>query len=189
MSKTVDLQLQHDQEPLSYRDSLTDIASRHLFDAIYQAEWAKACAQAEPLSLIFIDVDYFKLYNNYYGHVQGDQCLQRIAATLALAAARPRDLCARFGGNVFALLLPAADTELARQTAEHCRQLLAHEQLAHARSDLGVVTVSMGVGTILPATDDSQGRFLDMVDRRLYRAKADGRDRICDAAVPARPAP
>ncbi|WP_020654783.1 diguanylate cyclase [Massilia niastensis] len=182
-----DLQLQQDLDPLSNRDSLTGIASRHLFDAIYQAEWARACAQGEPLSLIFIDVDYFKQYNNYYGHVQGDQCLQRIAATFAQAAERPRDLCARFGGEVFALVLPATDAQAAGDIARRCRQLLACEQLPHARSDLGgVITASMGVGTILPGADDSLGRFLDLVDRRLYRAKAEGRDRIFDGAAPAR---
>jgi diguanylate cyclase (GGDEF)-like protein/PAS domain S-box-containing protein len=175
------LQLQRELEDLSYRDSLTGVANRRMFDAMYPVEWAKAHATGEPLSLVVIDIDYFKQYNDYYGHLQGDDCLRRVAGAMGRGAARARDLCARLGGEEFVLLLPATDAEAARTLAERCRTLLAREEIAHAQSGVGrLVTVSMGVGTIVPgATDDAQV-FLNRIDQRLYRAKAAGRDRICD---------
>lgn len=175
------LQLQRELEVLSYRDSLTGVANRRMFDTLYPVEWAKARAIGEPLSLVVIDIDYFKQYNDHYGHVQGDECLRRVAQAIDVAASRSRDLCARFGGEEFVLLLPATDAEAARNVAERCRKLLAGEALPHARSGVGrKVTVSMGVGTVVPAENDDPEVFLDRVDRRLYQAKSIGRDRICD---------
>ena len=176
------LQLQRELEVLSYRDSLTNVANRRMFDTLYPVEWAKARATGEPLSVVVIDIDYFKQYNDHYGHVQGDECLRRVARALDEGASRSRDLCARFGGEEFVLLLPATDEVAARNVAERCRKLLAHKELPHARSGLGrTVTVSAGVGTIVPGERDDPHVFLDRVDRRLYQAKSSGRDRICDA--------
>ncbi len=175
------LQLQRELEVLSYRDSLTGVANRRMFDTLYPVEWAKARATGEPLSLVVVDIDYFKQYNDHYGHVQGDECLRRVAQVLDAGASRSRDLCARFGGEEFVLLLPATDAEAARGVAERCRKLLGNEALAHARSGVGrEVTVSMGAGTIVPGSDDDPGVFLARVDHRLYQAKSAGRDRICD---------
>ncbi|CAN7350681.1 sensor domain-containing diguanylate cyclase [Massilia sp. LjRoot122] len=175
------LQLQRELEVLSYRDSLTGVANRRMFDTLYPVEWAKARAGGEPLSLLVIDIDYFKQYNDHYGHVQGDECLRRVAAVLDAGAARTRDLCARFGGEEFVLLLPATDEEAARNIAERCRKLLAQKELPHARSGVGrLVTVSIGVGTIVPGAGDDPEVFLDRIDRRLYQAKSAGRDRVCD---------
>lgn len=176
------LQLQRDLEVLSYRDSLTGVANRRMFDTMYPVEWAKAHATGEPLSLVLIDIDYFKQYNDYYGHVGGDACLRRVAVALDTGASRARDLCARFGGEEFVLLLPATDAAAAHGVAERCRKLLRNEALPHARSGVGrEVTVSMGVGTIVPGAHDAAEVFLDRVDRRLYQAKSAGRDRICDS--------
>jgi len=176
------LQLQRELEVLSYRDSLTGVANRRMFDTLYAVEWAKARAVGEPLSLVVIDIDYFKQYNDHYGHVQGDECLRQVAQAMDGGASRTRDLCARLGGEEFVLLLPATDQEAARNVAERCRKLLARADLPHARSGVGrVVTVSMGVGTIVPGAHDDALVFLDRVDRRLYQAKSGGRDRLCDA--------
>ena len=175
------VQLQRELEVLSYRDSLTNVANRRMFDTLYPVEWAKARATGEPLSVVVVDIDYFKQYNDHYGHVQGDECLRRVAGALDAGASRSRDLCARFGGEEFVLLLPATDADSARNVAERCRKLLAQKELPHARSGIGrAVTVSMGVGTIVPGAGDDADVFLDRVDRRLYQAKSLGRDRICD---------
>ncbi|MCD2515627.1 sensor domain-containing diguanylate cyclase [Massilia sp. G4R7] len=176
------LQLQRDLEALSYRDSLTGIANRRMFDTMYPVEWAKAQATGEPLSLVMIDIDYFKQYNDRYGHVQGDACLRRVAAVLDTCASRSRDLCARFGGEEFVLLLPATDAEAARGVAERCRKLLRNEAITHASSGAGrTVTISMGAATIVPGSHDDAAVFLDRVDRRLYQAKSAGRDQVCDS--------
>ncbi|WP_332852161.1 sensor domain-containing diguanylate cyclase [Duganella sp. S19_KUP01_CR8] len=176
------LQLQRELEVLSYRDSLTGVANRRMFDTLYPVEWAKAHATGEPLSLVVIDIDYFKQYNDHYGHVQGDECLRRVAQALDTCASRSRDLCARFGGEEFILLLPATDGDAARNVAERCRKLLERKEIPHARSGVGrMITVSMGVGTIVPGAHDDRNVFLDRVDRRLYQAKSAGRDRICDS--------
>jgi len=176
------LQLQRELEVLSYRDSLTGVANRRMFDTLYPVEWAKAHASGEPLSLLVVDVDYFKQYNDYYGHMQGDECLRQVTAALDAGASRSRDLCARLGGEEFVLLLPATDAEAARNVAERCRRLLAQKELPHARSGVGrLVTVSIGVGTIVPGNQDRAEVFLDRIDRRLYQAKSAGRDQVCDS--------
>jgi diguanylate cyclase (GGDEF)-like protein/PAS domain S-box-containing protein len=164
------LQLQRELEILSYRDSLTGVANRRMFDTVYPVQWAKARDTGHPLSLVIVDIDYFKQYNDHYGHVQGDECLRRVAQVLDTAASHPGHLCARLGGEEFVLLLPATDAEGARIKAERCRKLLAQEEIPHVRSGAGrLVTVSLG------------GVFLDRIDRRLYQAKSAGRDRMCDA--------
>jgi diguanylate cyclase (GGDEF)-like protein/PAS domain S-box-containing protein len=175
------LQLQRELEILSYRDSLTGVANRRMFDTVYPVQWAKARDTGHPLSLVIVDIDYFKQYNDHYGHVQGDECLRRVAQALDAAASHPGHLCARLGGEEFVLLLPATDAEGARIKAERCRKLLAQEEIPHARSGAGrLVTVSLGVGTIVPGAGDDPGVFLDRIDRRLYQAKSAGRDRLCD---------
>jgi len=176
------LQLQRELEVLSYRDSLTGVANRRMFDALYPVEWAKARATGEPLSVLVVDIDYFKQYNDHYGHMQGDECLRKVAAALDAGASRSRDLCARLGGEEFVLLLPATDLDAALNVAERCRKLLAQKELAHARSGVGrLVTVSIGVGSIVPGFRDDPAVFLDRIDRRLYQAKSAGRDQVCDA--------
>lgn len=174
------LQLQRELEVLSYRDSLTGVANRRMFDALYPVEWAKARATGEPLSVLMVDIDYFKQYNDHYGHMQGDECLRKVAAALDAGASRARDLCARLGGEEFVLLLPGTDAEAAHEVAQRCRKLLAQKELVHARSGVGrLVTVSIGVGSIVPGFKDDPAVFLDRIDRRLYQAKSGGRDQVC----------
>jgi diguanylate cyclase (GGDEF)-like protein/PAS domain S-box-containing protein len=173
------VQLQKELEALSYQDSLTQLANRRMFDTIFEVEWAKARALGHPLSLILVDVDFFKRYNDHYGHVQGDECLRRVAKVLDGAASRTRDLCARFGGEEFVIVLPETNQAAALNVAERCRRLLAKEAIPHCQSEVGEqLTMSMGVGTIVPGAHDEPDRFLELVDRRLYQAKAAGRDTV-----------
>lgn len=177
------LQLQKELQTLSYQDGLTGLANRRMFDTLFDIEWAKARASRHPLSLVLLDVDFFKQYNDHYGHLQGDACLQRIAKVIQESAARTRDFCARFGGEEFVLILPETNDGAALQIAERCRRLLLLENIPHARSPVaGSVTFSMGVGTIVPGAHDDPTDFIALVDRRLYQAKADGRNRIDCAA-------
>ena len=172
------LGLQKQLEDFSFRDGLTGVPNRRKFDAVLDEEWDQARRHTQPLSLILIDIDFFKQYNDHYGHVQGDDCLKRVGAALAAVAHRPRDLLARYGGEEFVLVLPATDEAAARSVSERVRQALFKAQIPHAASAVGqLLTVSQGVGTIIPSASDSLMQFLDAVDRRLYLAKQGGRDR------------
>lgn len=177
------LSLQKELEALSFLDSLTGVANRRKFDAVLALEWDEARRNTQPLSLILFDVDFFKRYNDHHGHIEGNDCLRRIAQALASAANRPRDFVARYGGEEFVLVLPASDEAAAAAVAERCRQAIFKAQIPHGNSPLGqVVTVSMGVGSVIPASHQDPHAFMDLVDRRLYRAKQAGRNRIVSAA-------
>jgi diguanylate cyclase (GGDEF)-like protein/PAS domain S-box-containing protein len=173
------LQLQKELEALSYQDSLTMIANRRMFDTILEVEWTKARVTEQPLSLVMVDIDCFKAYNDRHGHPQGDACLRQVAKVLDESASRTRDLCARLGGEEFALLLPATGALAAQEVARRCRKLLGQAEIVHGASPASdLVTCSMGVGTIVPGAHDTPRAFMEMVDRRLYEAKKGGRDRI-----------
>jgi diguanylate cyclase (GGDEF)-like protein/PAS domain S-box-containing protein len=173
------LTLQKELEELSFRDGLTGVANRRKFDAVYDEEWSEARRNVQPLSLIMFDVDFFKRYNDHYGHVEGDECLKRVAQALSSAANRPRDFVARYGGEEFVLLLPASDEAAAKAVADRCRQAIFKAQIRHAASPISqLLTVSMGVGTIVPSGNDDPVGFIDLVDRQLYRAKQGGRNSI-----------
>jgi diguanylate cyclase (GGDEF)-like protein/PAS domain S-box-containing protein len=178
------LQLQKELEVLSYRDPLTGIANRRMFDTMLDVEWGKARALGQPLSLLVVDIDFFKRYNDRYGHPRGDDCLKRVARMLDEAASRTRDLCARMGGEEFVLLLPNTDEDAALTVAERCRRLLAREAIEHPGSPVApVLTISIGVGSIVPGTHDQAQAFIELVDSRLYRAKEAGRDRVAGSAA------
>jgi diguanylate cyclase (GGDEF)-like protein/PAS domain S-box-containing protein len=178
------LGLQKQLEDFSFRDGLTGVANRRKFDAVLDEEWDAARRHTQPLSLILIDIDYFKQFNDRYGHVHGDECLKRVGAALGAVAQRPRDLLARYGGEEFVLVLPATDDAAARRVSERCRHAIFKQQIAHASSPVGqLLTVSQGVGTIIPSASDSLIQFIDAVDRRLYRAKEGGRDRSVAGAA------
>ena len=173
------LQLQEELHALSYQDALTSLANRRLFDTLFEVEWAKARAIRHPLSLVLIDIDFFKQYNDHYGHPQGDECLKRVARVLDTAAQRARDLCVRLGGEEFALLLPETDEATALRIANRCRMLLLREAIPHPESAVAdVVTVSMGVATIVPGSRDNPAGLMAQADRRLYQAKLAGRNCI-----------
>lgn len=173
------LKLQKELEELSFNDSVTGVANRRMFDSIMEVEWTNARRNSQPLSLIMLDIDYFKQYNDHYGHIQGDHCLKRVAQRLKTATTRARDFFARFGGEEFVLVLPETDADSAYKVAEHCRTLIMREQIPHRGSlDGEHLTISLGVGTIIPTHQDEALAFVDAVDRRLYQAKQEGRNRI-----------
>ena len=172
------LEMQKQLEDFSFQDGLTGVANRRKFDAVLDEEWDAARRHTQPLSLILIDIDFFKQYNDHYGHVQGDDCLKRVGAALGAVAHRPRDLLARYGGEEFVLVLPATDEPAARRVGERVRQALFKAQIPHAASAVGqLLTVSQGIGTIIPSAQDTLVGFVEAVDRRLYLAKQGGRDR------------
>ena len=178
------LEMHKQLEDFSFRDGLTGVANRRKFDAVLDEEWDAARRHTQPLSLILIDIDFFKQYNDHYGHVQGDDCLKRVGAALDAVASRPRDLLARYGGEEFVLVLPATDEAAARHVSERVRQALFKAQLPHAASPVGqLLTVSQGVGTIIPSASDTLVQFIDAIDRRLYLAKQGGRDRSVAGAA------
>ncbi|MBU2640506.1 MAG: sensor domain-containing diguanylate cyclase [Thiobacillus sp.] len=176
------LDLQKELEALSFKDGLTGIANRRMFDSVMEMEWAHARRSSQPLSLIMLDIDYFKQYNDHYGHVQGDQCLKQIGQVLTSAATRSRDFVARFGGEEFVLVLPETEEESAAKIAERCRNLLFKEQIPHENSPVSqILSVSIGVGTVVPTHSDEPVAFIEAVDRRLYQAKDKGRNCVVKA--------
>ncbi|OYX27616.1 MAG: hypothetical protein B7Z03_13480 [Hydrogenophilales bacterium 32-62-9] len=176
------LDLQKELEALSFKDGLTGVANRRMFDSILEMEWAQARRNNQPLSLLMLDIDYFKQYNDHYGHMQGDNCLRQMGQILTSAATRSRDFVARFGGEEFVLVLPETDEASAAKIAERCRNLLFKEQIPHANSPTSqILSVSIGVGTIVPAHGDDPIAFIDKVDKRLYLAKQNGRNCIVKA--------
>jgi len=173
------LALQKELEALSFKDGLTGIANRRQFDTSLAREWESARQSQRPLSLLLIDVDHFKQYNDLYGHLQGDSCLTEIAQTLRLALVGPRDLVARYGGEEFVLVLPETDAAGAQRVAERCLRLIEKLALPHAQNPHGQrVTVSIGVGTLTPGPGAEPQDALRAVDQQLYRAKQEGRNRI-----------
>ena len=171
--------LRKEFEALSFKDGLTGVANRRMFDSVLELEWANARRNNQPLSLIMVDIDFFKQYNDRYGHVQGDECLKRIGHRLSHAGTRPHDFFARFGGEEFVLVLPQSDAAAAALVAERCRHLVFKEQIPHATSPVSqILTISVGVGTIVPTHKDEPLRFIEEVDARLYRAKQAGRNRV-----------
>ncbi|MFF7400228.1 sensor domain-containing diguanylate cyclase [Achromobacter sp. NPDC008082] len=173
------LSLQKELEVLSFKDGLTNIANRRRFDSSFELEWERAQTERQALSVLLFDVDFFKQYNDLYGHTQGDKCLVDIAQTLSLALDGPRDLVARYGGEEFVVLLPEADAEVARKVAQRCQRLLEKKSIVHALSPHGRrVTVSIGAGTVAPGKQADRASFIKAVDQQLYAAKKNGRDRI-----------
>lgn len=172
-------ELQKELEMMSFQDGLTGVANRRMFDSVLDLEWKAARQSEQPLSLIMLDIDYFKQYNDQYGHIRGDECLRRVARALAAVGARPRDFFARYGGEEFVLVLPGTDERAAALVADRCRAAIFKEQIEHEASAVSqILTISIGVGTILPTTRDDSMAFVEKVDRRLYQAKQGGRNRI-----------
>jgi diguanylate cyclase (GGDEF)-like protein len=176
------LALQKELEDLSFRDGLTGLANRRRFDAVFSLEWEAARRTKHGLSLLLVDIDHFKQYNDRHGHVQGDQCLKRVAEILQAAACRPRDFVARYGGEEFVLVLPETDETGALSVAARCQRALATAGITHGSSSVSEnVTISIGVGTVVPA-DEQKLAFIECVDQRLYRAKQRGRNSLISGA-------
>ncbi len=166
---------------LSEIDGLTGIANRRRFDYAYAREYRRSLRDRQPLSLVMVDIDHFKRFNDQYGHPAGDKCLKRIAETLEQNAKRPGDLAARSGGEEFVVLLPNTPEEGALRVAENLRRAVEALDLPHADSTAaGVVTLSLGTATLQAehATARSPADFIDQADRALYAAKSKGRNRV-----------
>ncbi len=166
-------------QTLAYIDALTQIANRRQFDERLSQEWKRLKREQLPLSLILCDVDYFKQYNDAYGHQAGDDCLYKIAQALAHAARRPSDLAARYGGEEFVMLLPNTSVEGARDVAQQIQTHIQALRLSHQQSKVSqYVTVSFGIASVIPTESITPEQLLLKVDRALYQAKTEGRDRI-----------
>jgi GGDEF domain-containing protein len=184
---------------LAYIDALTGIANRRAFNARLAAEWQLAAERAKPIAVLIVDADHFKLFNDHYGHIKGDACLRKlsevltagtrmhpdVAAQVAGAAAPPSlrkfsgrntDFTARYGGEEFAVLLPGADLTIAMKIAERLRRTVADLRMVHEKSPGGIVTISIGVASIVPAKGDSAQRLVEVADAGLYQAKRRGRN-------------
>ena len=164
---------------LSLTDCLTGIPNRRRFDEFLKSEWWCAARTGRPLSLILADVDYFKAYNDHYGHPAGDRCLKTVAQTLAEGLSRRTDLVARYGGEEFACVLPATDHTGAMAIAERLRERVASRRSDHPLSPVcPFVTVSMGVATLRPDPHMEPQTLIESADHRLYQAKQAGRNRV-----------
>ena len=159
-------------------DHVTGLANRRTFDRHLEREWRRAIRENVGLSLMMIDVDHFKLYNDYYGHLAGDACLRAVAAVLQSAPLRASDLVARYGGEEFAVILPRAGAEGTFLLADRIRQSVADRCLPHLPHTPGIVTISVGVATILPKSEWDQSVLIQLADQALYLAKNDGRNLV-----------
>lgn len=168
-------------ESLSVTDGLTGIANRRYFDDFLKAEWLRAKREGGNIGLIMVDIDHFKAFNDHYGHLEGDHCLQKVAATLKEQVQRPRDLVARFGGEEFAVVLPSIHFDGMKVVADRIRSSLTEAAMPHEASDTSdILTVSMGLAWAEPSSSDSMDALIEAADEALYAAKAGGRNRYSE---------
>jgi diguanylate cyclase (GGDEF)-like protein/PAS domain S-box-containing protein len=173
--KEMELQLQKQARI----DGLTQIANRRYFNEVFLHEWQRCLRTQEPLSLILCDVDYFKAYNDTYGHPMGDECLIKIAKALSLNIQRSSDLVARYGGEEFVILLPNTNLEGSLYIAKMIREQIHELNIAHEGSNISQhVTLSMGISVSIPTIDQQADKLLIAADKALYQAKQEGRDKI-----------
>jgi diguanylate cyclase (GGDEF)-like protein/PAS domain S-box-containing protein len=160
-------------------DSLTGIANRRTFDGILSSEWRRAIRTGRPISLLIVDIDHFKQFNDSLGHQRGDECLRQVAETMDCGAHRAGDVVARYGGEEFAVILPGIDREGAAAVAEKIRASVEGEKIPHPLSSVGPhVTVSIGIATWAPRLEDNLEKLVCFADVALYRAKERGRNRV-----------
>jgi two-component system chemotaxis family response regulator WspR len=166
-------------EKLSSLDGLTGIANRRRFDQELESNWHRAIRQSSSLSLILIDIDFFKLYNDHYGHQKGDDCLQQVARTLEKSATRSTDLVTRYGGEEFGVILPDTGLKGALEIAEQMRVDIEGLKIEHRYTkSSGYITISLGVSTTIPSRKSLQNSLIAAADQGLYLAKKEGRNRV-----------
>jgi len=171
---------------LVFLDGLSGVFNRRYFDQQITMEWARAARNNLPLSLILLDVDYFKLYNDRYGHQAGDDALRIIASTLKSCLRRPADLVARYGGEEFACILPETSYDDALQLAQELERRVREKHIVHESSSVNPsVTISVGLATREPNTSGDVQSLVGLADELLYQAKHTGRARVCSAIMPA----
>jgi two-component system chemotaxis family response regulator WspR len=166
-------------ERLSSLDGLTGLANRRTFDETLSDEVKRSSRENSIFSLILADIDFFKAYNDNYGHLGGDECLKQVADILKQTASRPGDLAARYGGEEFALILPATDKNGAMTVCQNLRAAINKSCISHEHSSASEhVTISMGIATCDPAQGTSPENIIENADKALYSSKENGRDRF-----------
>ncbi|MEL7635888.1 MULTISPECIES: diguanylate cyclase [Sporomusa] len=164
---------------LSSLDGLTGIANRRHFEQIYDMEWRRAARTGSELSVLFLDLDFFKYYNDTYGHQEGDDCLKQVAAAAGRVLKRPGDLLARYGGEEFVVILPETSIAGAVEVAEAIRKAIERCNIPHSASPVAAyVTMSVGVAGGLVTQEDKPSDFIARADKALYEAKHSGRNRV-----------
>ncbi|MCE5252263.1 diguanylate cyclase [bacterium] len=164
---------------ISIRDGLTGIPNRRFFDDVYQTEWRRAARDKEPVSLLMIDIDYFKRFNDTYGHLRGDECLREVARAIEQTVNRSGDFVARYGGEEFVVLLPGTKEKGAQKVAEAIQSRLRDMAIEHQESDIGkFVTVSIGISVVFPGRVTDPVSLIKASDDALYDAKSHGRNLI-----------
>lgn len=171
-------QANEELQRLSLTDELTGVANRRLFDRLLLREWQRCSRHKKPISIVMVDVDYFKKFNDSYGHQAGDECLKLVAKEVARAAPRAGDLAARYGGEEFALVLGDTDADGARWVVERIRQRVHDLKVEHKESPHKYVSVSCGVSTMLPSSDFMVDKLIKSADDALYLAKKEGRNTV-----------
>ncbi|MFK4763793.1 diguanylate cyclase [Desulfobaculum sp. SPO524] len=172
-------------ENLSSFDGLTSIPNRRRFDEVLDLEWRRALRSALPLSIIMLDIDFFKRFNDNYGHTAGDDCLRKVAKLLAGQLKRPHDLVARYGGEEFVVVLPETDYDGASIIGESMRLAIESKSIMHEYSEIGsVVTISVGVAATIPSQEKNADELVHTADKMLYRAKEGGRNRVEGMVLP-----
>ncbi|EFF82623.1 diguanylate cyclase (GGDEF) domain protein [Acinetobacter haemolyticus ATCC 19194] len=162
---------------LSQQDALTGLANRRYLDEVLENEWKRAMRHEMPITIMMIDIDFFKLYNDTLGHIQGDQCLRRIAILLGSITSRSGDLAARYGGEEFLLLFSMTDQDQALIQVKRLMELVSNIGINHPKSQISKhVTISVDVATMVPSLGDSLSEFISRADHALYIAKSNGRN-------------
>lgn len=175
---------------LAITDALTGLPNRRALDAFLDKEWKRALRERWPVSVLMIDVDAFKPYNDHYGHLGGDTALKAVARCIQAHASRSGDLAARYGGEEFCIVLPHTDLEGAIAVAEHIRQAVLALHIPHAQGPAGILSVSIGAATDTPALSGDRAETLTQAaDTQLYRAKTQGRNRTMPTGAEAENAP
>ena len=170
--------LQFDLEKQANKDGLTDIANRKYFTFYSENQWQICMEEKQLISLLFIDVDYFKKYNDTYGHLSGDDCLKRIAEVLKKNTLRPLDCSARYGGEEFVLFLPRTDIDGAVKIAEKINSDIKQLKIPNSGSKISeFITVSIGINTTIPDNAGGLKDFIEKADKALYKSKESGRNR------------
>ena len=169
----------HELRRLSISDALTNLGNRRHFEGMLDQEWMRALRSGTPVSLILLDIDYFKNFNDTYGHQVGDDCLKVVAEEIGWFARRPGDTSARYGGEEFVLLLPGTDLLQAAGIAEACRARVESLRIPHHHSRVStVVTVSAGLASLVPDADSCRRDLVEAADKALYKAKSGGRNQV-----------
>ena len=164
---------------MSSIDALTEVANRRRFDEYLHLEWRRAIRSKYPISLLMIDIDYFKSYNDTYGHQKGDECLRAVAGEIKHHLRRPSDMVARYGGEEFSVILPETPSYSASSLAKRIWSGVGNLNIEHTGSArVGHLTISIGAATAIPDENQSISQFIDISDKNLYKSKSEGRNRI-----------